>query len=154
MKEIIQLEKEEFIEIQQLASHNKEEIEKLAEKMYKEKGLCCIKLSMDIKEDYNYYDSYSSFKFYNYADTIDYGCATNDYKKPFEMSYEDKQKLIKFVTKKADTMMQRKFGKQITDVNHYNKKIKELEATYKQLKIFTITGWGVAVILTLIALLK
>jgi hypothetical protein len=140
MEQIIQLRKSEYDKLIELSNMNTELIENKAEELFQERGTYGIKLELDTQQDYhdNFYFTANSY--------------VKDWDNKFPISEHDKRKIVDFVNYRAKQMLVKKFGKQITNINFYNKEVDSLNKLKTKFLVFTATGWALAVILTIIAL--
>lgn len=142
MEKIVQLKESEYNEIFEYANCNQSEIERLAKEMYEEKGTFSIKLELDCQQDYN---ETISFKAYSYV---------KDWNGKFPLSEEDKEKIVKFVNSRALDMMEKKFGRQIKNINLWNKRFDLLRNWKMKFIGLTVFGWLAALALLVVALFK
>lgn len=140
MEQIIQLRKSEYDKLIELSNLNTETIENRAEALFQERGTYGIKLELDTQQDYhdNFYFTANSY--------------IKDWDDKFPISEKDKRRIVDFVNYRAKQMLVKKFGKQITNINFYNKEVDSLNKLRTKFLVFTVTGWTAAVILTIIAL--
>lgn len=143
MEKIIQLKKGEYDTLFEKANLNDEEIAKKAEELYQEKGTYGINLQLDFKT--SGYSDEIAFKSYSYV---------KDWRNNFPISEEDKRKIVEFVNRRADQFMEKRFGRQIYSVNFYNEELKDFDKLRKTYNTVTFLGWGVAIIMFLVLILK
>jgi hypothetical protein len=147
MEKTVQLSESEYKELSEKAGYNQNQIEELAVKMYQEKGAKTIQIEMDIKQD-------------KYADLFDFNVSVwvkdNDgYKvEKLQLSYEDRQRIIKFVKGKIEELFQRNFSRSIANINNWNDRLKKLRNWKWKFIDFTVFGWLAALALVLIAIFK
>jgi hypothetical protein len=140
MDKIVQLKEWEYNELYKQANYNQTEIVKLAEGMYKEKGTVKMTLYIDCKQ--NYRDEIS-FEVRSYI-------SSNGDLDKFQISYKDRAKIIKFAESKILALMQYKFGRPISDINIYNKKLELFRRWKMQFIGLTLLGWIAALTILLI----
>ena len=140
MEQIIQLRKSEYDKLIELSNLSNEAIEKRAVELYQERGTYGLNIELDTQEDYK---SQFHFKAYSYV---------KDWDNKFPISEEDKRKIVDFINSRTKRMLVKKFGNQITNMNFYNEEVDSLNKLKTKFLLFTVTGWAVAVILTIIAL--
>ena len=140
MESIIQLRKSEYDKLIELSNLSNEAIEKRAVELYQERGTYGLNIELDTQEDYK---SQFHFKAYSYV---------KDWDNKFPISEEDKRKIVDFINSRTKRMLVKKFGNQITNMNFYNEEVDSLNKLKTKFLLFTVTGWAVAVILTIIAL--
>lgn len=138
MEKIIQLKESEYNKLCEKAS----EVEKLAQKMYEEKGTFSIVLKLDCGKDYTEQIKISAYTY------------VNDWDGKYPMKEDDKRKIVKFVNSRALEMMEKKFGKQINDFNLWNRRLDLLRSWKIKFIGLTIFGWLAATVLLIVALLK
>ena len=120
MKKIIQLSDVEYNELCEKATLNTEEIEKRAQELYEQKGTYGIDLDIRCDQDYN---GNVKFRVNSYV---------KDWEGEFPISEEDKRKIVEVVNDRALKMMEYKFGKQISDRNHFEKMKLEYDRVYRR----------------------
>lgn len=140
MEQIIQLRKSEYDKLIELSNLSNETIENRAIELYQERGTYGLNIELDTQEDYK---SQFHFKAYSYV---------KDWDNKFPISEEDKRKIVDFINSRTKRMLVKKFGNQITNLNFYNSEVDSLNKLKTKFLLFTVTGWAVAVILTIIAL--
>ena len=144
MKEIVQLTKEEYGKLQEAANYNQDEIVKLAEEMYQKNGTFKIKLTIDCQSDYL---ETIDFKVYSYI------TETGELER-FSIPYNDRREIVKFVDEKMLDLMQREFGRQITNINLWNKRFDLLRNWKLKFIGLTIFGWLAAFAILVISILR
>ena len=140
MEQIIQLRKSEYDKLIELSNLSNEAIENRALELYQERGTYGLNIELDTQEDYK---SQFHFKTYSYV---------KDWDNKFPISEDDKRKIVDFINYRTKRMLVKKFGTQISNLNFYNKEVDSLNKLKTKFLLFTVTGWAVAVILTIIAL--
>ena len=140
MEQIIQLRKSEYDKLIELSNLSNETIENRAVELYQERGTYGLNIELDTQEDYK---SQFHFKAYSYV---------KDWDNKFPISAEDKRKIVDFINSRTKRMLVKKFGNQITNLNFYKSEVDSLNKLKTKFLLFTVTGWAVAVILTIIAL--
>lgn len=139
MERIVQLREDEYKKLCEFAKMSKSEIEKKAQKMYEEKGMYGIELSIKCGRT-------------EYSDTIKF--YVDSYVKDwhsFPLSKDEKEKVSRFVDNRVFEMMEDKFGTQINNLNYYENRKKILERRHSIFVGVTILGWLCAVGLAVIA---
>ena len=142
MERIIQLSESEYNKLQSDADMKHNEILRRAEELYQKKGTYGIKLEIDCQQDYL---DELSFKASSYV---------KDWDGRFPISEDDKEKIIKFVNRRALKMMEDKFGRQIKNINIWNKRLELLRNWKMKFIGLTIFGWLAALALLIVALIK
>lgn len=120
MKKIIQLSDSEYNELCEKATLNTAEVEKRAQELYEQKGTYGINLDIRCDQDYS-----GNVKFL--ANSY-----VKEWKGEFPISEEDKRKIVEVVNDRALKMMEYKFGKQISDRNHFEKMKLEYDRKYRR----------------------
>ena len=144
MNKIVQLSEREYKELFEKAKLNQDEIEKLAVKMYQDKGTFEIILKIDCDSDY--------YQIYNF--NVHSHIYQSGELEKFEIPYEERKKIVKYVDQKVLAFMKKRFGTQITDINRYKQRLILLRNwKYKFIGI-TIFGWIAALALVLLIFLK
>jgi hypothetical protein len=147
MQAIVQLSQKEYEELSKQASYNKNQIEELAEKMYREKGTFEIKINMEIEE--NDWEGHTTVCLDSYIRDYDrYG------KYKYEIPYSEKKQISEFVNNQLTKKFERNFGKQIHNRNLYKDKILEFQTLKNKFICLAVFGWLAALALVLIAILK
>lgn len=143
MEKIIQLKQNEYNDLFEKANLNEQEIAKKAEDLYQQKGTYGIKLQLDFEKS-------------NYSDKVAFKSNSwvKDWDNTFPLSQEDKRKIVEFVARRADQFMEKRYGRQVYSINFYKDAIQELNNLRKTYNTVTILGWGVAVIMILVLMLK
>ena len=142
MERIIQLKESEYKKLCDSSELKHSEIVRRATAMYEEKGTFGIILRLDCGEDYH---TEIKVKASSYV---------KDWEGKFPLSEKDKKLIVDFVNYRATEMMRKKFGRQITNINLWNKRL-DLLRTWKMKFIgLTIFGWLAALALLLISILK
>ena len=144
MKEIVQLTKSEYDELQKKANYNQDEIAGLAKKMHEEERKFEIKLTIDCKQDYCdniYFNAYSYMK--------EEGKLVK-----FSIPYDEREKIVEFVNRRMLSLMQKKFGSQITNINLWNKRFDLLRNWKLKFIGLTIFGWLAAFALLVVSFLR
>jgi len=142
MEKIIQLKETEYNKLNELATLTEEEINARALKMYQERGTFAIHLKLDCLQDVR--DEFT-FKASAYIGNWD---------GKYPLKEEDKRNIVTFVERRALKMMQKWFGRQIGNINYFNRRIKALRDWKMKFIGLTILGWLAAVALTIIAIVK
>lgn len=142
MEKIIQLKESEYTKLQANADMKHSEIVRRAQELYEKKGICGIKLSLDCQQDYS---SEITFKASSYV---------KDWDGQFPISEKDKRLIVDFVNYRALEMMEKKFGRQIKNINIWNKRLGLLRDWKMKFIGLTIFGWLAALALTIIAIVK
>lgn len=142
MEKIIQLTESEYAKLFAKAHLNESEIERKAKEMYEEKGTFGIDLEIDCKQDYN---ETISFHAYSYV---------KDWDGKFPLSEKDKRRIADFIDTRALEMMEKKFGRQISNINFWNKRFDLLRNWKMKFIGLTVFGWLAALALLIVALLK
>ena len=140
MESIIQLRKSEYDKLIELSNLSNETIENRAVVLYQERGTYGLNIELNTQEDYK---SQFHLKAYSYV---------KDWDNKFPISEEDKRKIVDFINSRTKRMLVKKFGNQINSLNFYNSEVDSLNKLKTKFLLFTVTGWLVAVILTIIAL--
>lgn len=138
MEQIYQLKKHEYDELINLANLTTESIEQKAQDIYKKRGTYGINIEINTKSDWS---GMISFTAYTYV---------KDWDNKFPISMEDKKKIVKFINHRAYEFMTTKYGTQIKNVNFYTAELKSLKKTKTLFLLFTIIGWVIALILTML----
>ena len=120
MKKIIQLTAVEYNKLYEKATLNTAEIAKRAQELYEQKGTYGIDLDIRCDQDYN---GNVKFRANSYV---------KDWEGEFPISKEDKRKIVEVVNDRALKMMEYKFGKQISDRNHFEKMKLEYDRVYRR----------------------
>lgn len=142
MEKIVQLTETEYAKLFAKAYLNESEIEKLAKNMYEKKGTFEIVLKLDCNQGYN-----EQISFYTYS-------YVKDYDGKFPLSEKDTRRIVDFVNSRALTMMEKKFGRQISNINIWNKRLELLRNWKIKFIGWTIFGWIAALSLLIISLFK
>lgn len=142
MEKITQLTESEYTKLFAKAYLNESEIERMAKEMYEKKGTFGIELEIDCKQDYH---ETISFHAYSYVKDLD---------GKFPLSEKDKRRIADFVDSRALKMMEKKFGRQISNINIWNKRIELLRNWKMKFIGLTVFGWLAALALLIVALLK
>lgn len=142
MERIVQLKDTEYKKLSDQAAFNQSEIERLAREMYEEKGTFAINIELDCKQDYT---DEIKVKAYSYV---------KDWDGKFPLSEKDKERIVEFVNYRALEMMRKRFGRQIDNINLWNKRFDLLRNWKIKFIGWTIFGWLAAVVLVIIALIK
>jgi hypothetical protein len=137
MDSIVQLRYREYKKLAQEASYNQNEIERLAREMYEQKGAFKIELEIKAESEYN---ETISFEIQGWV---------SDYDR-YELSYKDKKRIIEYGRKKLEDLMQRKFGRQINDINLWNSRLTSLRNWKWKFIGLTVFGWFAALALLII----
>jgi hypothetical protein len=141
MKTIVQISEKEYKELAEKANYNQAEIERLAREMYEEKGVFRIELEIQVQREYN---ESISFEVKNWVSDKD----------RYELSYEARHKIMKYANKKMQELMTRKFGRQINDINFWNKRLKLLRNWKWKFIGLTVFGWLAALAILIINILN
>lgn len=142
MERIVQLKESEYNKLKKDAEMKYSEITRRAEEMYKEKGTYGINLELDCGNDYQ---EEIKFKAYSYV---------KDWNGQFPISETDKRRIVEFVNDRALEMMEKKFGRQISNINFCRNHIEHLHSWKYKFIGLTIFGWLAALGLVIVALLK
>lgn len=142
MKKIVQLEETEYKTLSEQAAFNQSEIVRLARKMYEDRGTFAIVLDLDCDQDYQ--DNI----------TIKAHSHVKDWEGKYPLSEKDKKEIVEFVNYRALKMMRKKFGRQIDNINLWNKRLDLLRNWKMKFIGWMIFGWLAAVTLLIIALIK
>lgn len=141
MEKIIQLKEREYKELFEKAELKHSEIVRRAEKMYQDKGVYGIRLTLDTNEDFY---STITFKANSYV----------DWNGKFPISDEDKRNIVKFIDRRATEMMEKKYGRQISSINYWNKRAEYLRGWKLRFIGWTLFGWIAALALVIVNVLK
>ena len=136
---IVQLTEYRYNELYESAMATNKEVNRRAEKMYQEKGVCSIKINMDIKESYD-----STIR-------IETGCYLSYKEEPFDLSHEQSKRVIRWIDKNLKKMMHQKVGINISKFNELNTGLRKEWVITRSI---TLTGWLVAIVLVVICLMK
>ncbi|MEG1007524.1 MAG: hypothetical protein RSO15_14795 [Bacteroides sp.] len=142
MEKIIQLKESEYNKLFESANLKESEVERMAKEMYEKKGTFSINLELDCKQDYQ---DTITLKAYSYV---------KDWDGKYPLSEKDKRRIADFVDYRATKMMEKKFGRQITNINLWNTRLDLLRNWKLKFIGLTIFGWLAALALLLIALLN
>lgn len=135
---IVLVRKSEYDKLITLAEANEKRIQKLALKMWQEKGIPELQISMEIRSiGGREIEGSERFKFK--ANTYIYNKEGN-----FYISEKAKQRFSNMVRDWTYDLMERNFGERLMNVNKWNENIERLNATRKKFKIFTFLGWLMA----------
>jgi hypothetical protein len=140
MKTIVQISETEYKELADKANYNTGEIERLAREMYEKKGVFRIELEIDVENEFR---GVISFKVNSWINTAN----------KYELSYEERLKIMKYAQEKIRTLMQRKFGRQINDINFWNKRLDLLRHWKWKFIGLTVFGWLAALAILIINIL-
>ena len=142
MEKIIQLKESEYKKLQEEADLKNDEIANMAEEMYKKRGTYGIVLELNTRDDYNDKITITAYSY------------VKDWDNKFPISEKDKRKIVNFVNAKAISMMDKKFGRQIININYWNERVKLLNHWKNKFIGIMIFGWLAAITLVIIALIK
>ena len=149
MEKIIQLSQNEYDKMHEMANVNQSEIERLAKEMYEKKGTFEISISIEVKDDYT-----RGIVFRPNAIVRDYGNSRNNYNERYEVPYEQGRKIAEYAERKMNQLFEKKFGRQIHNINLWNKRFDLLRNWRMKFIGWTIFGWLAALALVLIAIFK
>ncbi len=141
MKEIVQLTKDEYQEISDLAKLNEKQINDKAEKLYKKKGFYEMQIKLEFKSNYF---GHLTFKPKTYISDCN----------KFELKVEDKRKIVKFTQEKIKRFFEINFGKHLVKLNNIAKIEEDLKRRTSLLKGFYLLGWLMALVMFLFIILK
>lgn len=142
MEKIIQLTETEYNELRNEANLKRSDIEQQAQELYQKKGTYGINLELKTQ---GFYSERLSFHAKAYV---------RDWDGQFPISYKDKCTIVQFVEARALKMMEDRFGRQISSINYYNKRVDSLNRLRTRFIGLTVFGWLAALTLTVIALMK
>ena len=143
MNKIVQLEDYEYAALLKKAEATEAEIKDKAHRLYEKNGTFEINISMRCSDE----------KDEIFIKPLTYIPEPSGGLNPL-ISQKDRIRFEKFVHENVEDMLIRVFGKTITNVNLWNKKIDKLHKTRRNFMCLTVTGWAVALVLTLICLFK
>ncbi|MDR2384184.1 MAG: hypothetical protein LBD80_00780 [Tannerella sp.] len=141
MKRIIQISEKEYKELAEKASYNQVEIERLAREMYEKKGVFRIELEISVHQDYHEVISFNVTSWVSDTDR-------------YELSYEARHKIMEYAQKKMQDLMTRKFGRQINNINLWNKRLDSLRKWKWKFIGLTVFGWLAALAILIINILN
>ena len=144
MNKIVQLTEREYNELEEQAKYRMEKILEIAEGMYQTRGTFKIQLEVDCQKDFYEKIDFRVQSYVNHNGDLD----------KFSISLKDKRRIMKFVDERATEFMQRKFGRQIGNVNYFTKKADDLKRLRWKFIGLTITGWLLATTMLLVLILK
>lgn len=144
MEKIIQLSEYDYDKLVEKAKMTESKIKEEAYRIYKEKGMVSLNLSLGFRDRYGEEDEITLYA----------SAYVSEFKNDkFPLSYEDKQRLIDFTEKRILKYMQKRFGKNISRANYLIKDIEKQKNMRKTFIGLTVIGWVVAATLLIITLL-
>ncbi len=142
MERIVQLNQAEYDNLVKAANLTKEEIKKRAKKIYEEKGVLGVEVELNINETYN-----ETFELKSY------GRQKGDWNNIL-IPYEKKRELITLVQEKAKVLFLNFFKNELQTMNDTKKILCQARAERNRFKVFTLTGWLMALMMMALLILK
>lgn len=137
-KRIVQLNETEYDELKEKASVTDSQIKELAEKYYKERGVCEIIITQQIKDYDGVYRRYQ----------VDSICFENALSKQHAfkpiISEENRKRINSLAEKIVRGTFEEKYGKNVDFINEVNKEIKLFHIVKYILYGIALSGWGIA----------
>ena len=143
MKKIVQLDETDYNELLEKANYNEEMIEAKVKDLYLNKGIPRFKIEIDFEKGY-----YDVIKF-----NVKH-CYLLEDNKFYTLPYEDARKICRYAERKIRELAISQFGRQINDINLWNKRLKLLRNWKLKFIGLTIFGWLVAIGLMVLCLTK
>lgn len=141
---IMLVKKSEYDKLVKLAEANEKKIQKLALKMWQEKGIPELQISMEIRS-VGGREIIDSGKLKFEASTYIYNKEGN-----FFIPEKTKQRFSDMVRDWTYDLMEKNFGERLMDANRWNEKVDSFNETRRRFKVFTITGWLMALAMFLL----
>jgi len=135
MEKIIQLREHEYENLYKAANANEQEINEAAERLWKEKGVAQINISVSLNRDW-------------YEEThIDCSASTFYKDKKFVISEKVRARVSENIKDMVLRNMRDSYGSSIRAMNVYKKRIRKLNATEIIIYSIAASGWAAACIL-------
>lgn len=140
MEPIIQINQKEYNELVNRANLNDKKIKSLAEKMYKEKGTYMLKVESEIRTK-ECGDTYFHTNVWDITDTD-------------KLTFGDKKRIMIMVDKYIESWFDFKYYGFTNAISEYKKAKENEEKWLRNAKLLTYTGWVMAAMILVFALMK
>jgi hypothetical protein len=144
MNKIVQLSEYDYSQIYEKAKLNDEDIRRLAEKYYQERGVFRIDVKMGFKEKYN-----DDTIYYTTTFSTENGLYKDNGFKPI-ITEKGRRKIEQIIKDLCTETFERKFGNAIKFKNHYVNALDRLTRLKWILYGIAFSGWGVATALLIL----
>lgn len=138
MNKIVQLSEYDYSQLYEQAKLNDEEIHRLAEKSYQERGVFRIDMKMGFKDKYD-----GGFVYYTTTFSTENGLYKNNGFKPI-LTEKGRRRIEKAIKNLCDETFNEKFGNVIRFRNNYADALDRLARLKWILYGIAFSGWGVA----------
>ncbi len=139
MEKIIQLTEYKYNKLIETAKLKEQEIEQRAKKLFEDNGFLGVLLDLNMK------DQYKDFKIHTYI-------RIHDWESMFKLKYSDEKRIIKYIDEKVQRLIKIKYGDYLSVLSNLYNELDKVKRTKTKFLVFTITGWFIAIILTVINL--
>lgn len=134
-EEIVQMRKSEYDDLIKTSRLNKKKISEEAMKLWKEKGVASLDISVRSERDV-----YNTIR-------LDCTAYVGDRYSEFPISYELRKRLSDFLQRQVRYEVDSYYGKPLKVINHYNKMETSLNKWFRLAWLVAVSGWVVAAIL-------
>ncbi len=142
MERIVQLNEYEYKTMADLAKLKEKQIQERAKKLYEEKGILGIEVELNIHENYN-----ETFELRSY------GTRNGDWDNSL-IPYAKKRELIALVQEKARVLFLKSFSRELKTMGEVNRLYREAEEERRKFKVWTLTGWLMAIMMIIYLVIK
>lgn len=132
MKKIVQLENHEYENLVELAQINKQKIEEKALKLWNEKGVAEIRITIDSGHDYDDEYKITASSYMMYKDS------------KFYIPETLRIRFRKIINEVVNDSISKKFGNMTQIINIYNGKVSSLNRIKFTLMAIAASGWAAA----------
>lgn len=132
MRKIIQLEDREYENLVELAQFNEQQIEEKAIKLWKEKGVAEIRITIDSGRDYDDVYSITASSYVMYKDS------------KFHIPETLRSRFREIISEAVNDYIPKKFGNITQIINNYNGRVSSLNRFKFTMMAIAASGWAAA----------